>query len=121
MKKSPRSKKKAKVVPEIFVLPSSNIDMENFIIKNRDVLHDSIATAIGYAVEKNLGATEIFKFNKSNYIVLVAKKDYKENLDHIFDCSMKTENYELCGKIAVIRKMLLIPKLSKKQKSLNLI
>lgn len=122
MKKSKNSKaKRSKNANEVFQLPSSNIEMENFVQKNKIEIFESIADRIDYAVNKNLSGVEIFQFDKSNYIVVLNKKDFKENLDNIFDYSMSIENYELCGRIHSIRKTLGQPKLSKKQKLTNLI
>jgi hypothetical protein len=121
MKKSLNSKIIKLKQPFVCELPSSNVEMENFVQKNKSILMNCVADSIGYAIKKNLAGIEVFRFEKSDYIVIIPKKDYEENLDNIFECSMKDENYELCGKIKSIKKMLFFPKLTKKLKTNNLI
>lgn len=119
-KRSDKSKSSSKK-PTVRFLPSSNVDMENYIQDHRAELSEAIIDAIGYAVSKNLGGVEVFRFVKSNYTVLITKKDFKDNLDNIFNSSLATEDYELCAKIHNIRKFLSSPAFTKNQKSINLI
>jgi hypothetical protein len=124
MKKSSSSKKRktdAKKIPSVFVLPSANIEMETFIDKNRNELMHRVVELIGYGIEKNYDAVEVVEFDGSGYIVMIRKTDYEENLNHLFDVAMSTENYELCGKIHEVRQLIKIPKFDKKLKSINLI
>jgi hypothetical protein len=124
MKKAPKSRKrivsKAKK-PKIWSLPSSNIDMENFLDTNREKISEFVADVIGYGVDKNLSGVEVFLFDKSDYLVIISKKDFRENLNHIMETSLKSENYELCGRVHAIIQKMCKPKFSKKQVLTNLI
>lgn len=126
MKKSPTKRKaktpsKSKEHPRIIELPSTNIEMENFIDKHRKTMFESLANVIGYGVENNLAGVEVFLFDKSNYRVVIARKDFRDNLDNIFNSSLESENYELCGKVKSIIKQLSAPTFTKEQVSTKII
>jgi len=122
MKKPLKTKKKrSDAKRKIIQLPSSNLDMENFIDANRNRLLESVVDGLEYAVKNNLGGIEILSFDRSNYIALISRKDYKENLDNILNLALVDENYELCGRVHNIIKLIRAPVLSRKLKLVNLI
>lgn len=122
MKQSPKSRKrKTTSKPKLITLPSTNVEMENFIDKNKSKMYESVVDSIKYAVDKNVGLIEVFYFDNSGYLVVLAKKDYLDTLQNIFNQSLTTENYELCGKIHPIVKILSAPKFSKEQVSVKLV
>lgn len=91
-KKTPSSKMKYKVVE----LPSDNATMEKFVEKNRIELNRRIVDNIEYAVQNKLGGVEMFCFKNSNFVVVINRKDFKENLQNIFDYSVNNNQFELC-------------------------
>jgi len=101
MKKTPNKKsynKKHKIVE----LPSGNDEMEKYIDDHRKEINESMVDSIDYAIQKRLSAVEIFKFKNSNFIVVVNRKDFKENLENIFDFSLSNEHFEICGKVKMV-------------------
>ena len=102
-------------------LPSDNVEMENFIDKNRTNLYSKVVDAIDYAVEKKMKVVEVFNFDKTAFVVVIALKDFRGNLDNIFSSSLETENYELCGKIKTIIEKLEKPQFNRQQKVIKLI
>ena len=95
--------------------------MENYIDKNRNQLYYSVVNAISYALDKNMKVIEVFNFDKSSFVVVISFKDFRGNLDNIFQSSLQTENYELCGKIKAIIEKMEKPKFIRPQKSIQLI
>lgn len=91
----PRVLKKTPVVVE---LPTDPVDMENYVEKNRSTINELLVASFDYAVKKNFGGIEVFCFQDSNYVVVVARKDFRDNLQNIFDYSLKNEQYEICAK-----------------------
>ena len=99
MKKPVKKLPKTKMVVRkhtVVELPSDNVEMENFIDKNRTNLYSKVVDAIDYAVEKKMKVVEVFNFDKTAFVVVIALKDFRGNLDNIFSSSLETENYELC-------------------------
>lgn len=84
---------------EVIELPADNVGMEQYVEKNRDAINEKIVDNIEYALNKRLAVVELFCFKNSNYIVVLNRKDFKESLEHIYDVSLRQENFELCGKV----------------------
>jgi hypothetical protein len=82
----------------VLELPKNNIDMEEFVLKNKQIIYDSIVTNIESAVNKRWGAVEVFSFEESNFVVVINRKDFKENLQNAFDSSLENEHFEICAK-----------------------
>ncbi len=91
-KKTPSSKMKYKVVE----LPSDNATMEKFVEKNRTELNRRIVDNIEYAAKNKLGGVEMFCFKNSNFVVVINRKDFKDNLQNVLEYSIKHSQYELC-------------------------
>lgn len=102
-------------------LPSDNVEMENFIEKNRNKLFADVVDAIDYALTKKMKVVEVFNFDKSSFVVVISLKDFRDNLDNIFKSSLEVENYELCGKIKTIIEKMEKPSYNRQQKSIQLI
>lgn len=101
MKKTPIKKKsvpKVEEVLKIIELPSSNDEMEKYIDANRAQINEAIVDSVDYAIRKRMAAVEVFSFKDSKFVVLLNRKDFKENLENIFDFSLNNEHFEVCGK-----------------------
>lgn len=110
MKKTPHKKKSSSIQKnstyEVIELPSDNDEMEKYIEENRVDINKKMVDNIDYAINKRLGTVEVFCFKNSNFIVLMNRKDFKENLDNIFEFSLENEQFEVCVKIKkVIEKL----------------
>jgi hypothetical protein len=108
MKKTPSKKSvpKVKKVLKIIELPSNNDEMEKYVEENRVEINNAMVENIDYALKKRLIAVEVFSFKGSSYIVLINRRDFRENLQNIFDFSLNNEHFEVCGKAKkVIEKM----------------
>jgi len=101
MKKTP-NKKSYNNKHKIIELPSSNEEMEKYLDDHRKQINESMVNSIDYAVRKRLSAIEVFKFKNSNFIVVVNRKDFKENLENIFNFSLNNEHFEICGKVKMV-------------------
>lgn len=102
MKKNP-SNKKSKIVKkkdryEVIQLPSNNDEMEKYLDVHRKEINSRMVDNISYAIKYRLSAVEIFSFKNSNFIVLMNRRDFKENLQNILDFSMKQDDYATCIK-----------------------
>lgn len=91
-------KKSKKIVPVVVELPVNPTDMENYVEKNRVAINEMLVNSLDYAVSKNFAGIEVFCFKDSNYVVVVSRKDFKENLQNIFDYSLKNEQFEICAR-----------------------
>ena len=94
-KKVVNNSNKAPVVVE---LPTGSVDMANFVEKNRIPINEMLVDSFNYAVRKKFGGIEVFAFKGSNYIVVINRKDFRDNLQNIFDYSLKNEIFETCAK-----------------------
>jgi hypothetical protein len=102
MKKNP-SNKKSKIVKkkdsyEVIQLPSNNDEMEKYLDANRKEINSRMIDNISYAIKHRMTAVEIFSFKNSNFIVLMNRRDFKENLQNILDFSTKQDDYATCIK-----------------------
>ncbi len=93
-----KENKKRNKVPVVFELPVDSIDMEDCIEKNRDEINDILIDSFEYAMKKNFDGIEVFSFKNSNYVVVVNRKDFRENLENIIDYSLRNEKFETCEK-----------------------
>jgi hypothetical protein len=82
----------------VLELPKNNTDMEEFVLKNKQTIYKSIVTNIETAINKRWGAVEVFSFEESNFVVVINRKDFKENLQNVFDSSLEDEHFEICAK-----------------------
>lgn len=121
MKKTKKLPNKIVKKHELVKLPADNVEMENYIENNRDKLYNDVVSAIDYAIDKKMPIIEVFNFERSAFVVVISMKDFRDNLDNIFSGSLKTENYELCGKIKLVIDKLEKPQFSVQQKSIQLI
>jgi hypothetical protein len=85
-------------VPVVVELPINAIDMETYVEDNRVMINEMLIKSFDYAVRKNFTGAEVFCFKNSNYIVVVNQKDFKDNVQNIFDYSLKNEHFEVCAK-----------------------
>ena len=97
-KKPNKPKKVSKKVPVVVELPTDPSDMENFVEENRQLINEMLVDSFDYAVRKNFSGIEVFAFKNSSYVVIVNKKDFKDNLQNIFDYSLENELFETCAK-----------------------
>lgn len=101
MKKKPsnnRSRKKKKDGYEVIELPSDNTEMEKYLDANRLEINSKMVDNISYAIKHKMAAIEVFSFKNSNFVVIMNRRDFKENLQNIFNFSMKRDDYETCIK-----------------------
>jgi hypothetical protein len=97
MKKILKNKKSGRDIT-VLELPKDNTDMEEFVLKNKQIMYDSIVKNIETAVNKRWGAVEVFSFEESNFVVVINRKDFKENLQNAFEFSLENEHFEICAK-----------------------
>lgn len=72
--------------------------MEEYVLRNKTKIYESIVTNIETAINKRWSAVEVFKFQESNFVVVINRKDFKENLQNAFDFSLENEHFEICAK-----------------------
>lgn len=97
MKKTPNKKRSdSKLKYKVVELPSDNVSMEKFVERNRAEIARRIIDNIEYGVENRLGGVEMFCFKNSNFVVMVNRKDFKDNLQNILEYSLDSEQFELC-------------------------
>lgn len=102
MKKNPRSKfgskSKLKNTYEVIELPSSNAEMEKYLESHRSEINHRILENIEYGIKMRMPVVEIFSFKNSSFVVLMNRKDFKENIQNIIEFSKKNEDFEVCRK-----------------------
>lgn len=91
---------------DVLTLPSDNKEMEIFIKKNTTHLTEQTITSIEFAINNKLPMIEVFKFNNSDFVITISKKDFLVNVDHIYDFYLQTENYELCSRVVKLQNVL---------------
>ena len=98
-KKSNSPKGYRKKIPVVVELPTNSVDMENFVRKNRILINETIVDSLDYAIRKNFGGIEVFAFKDSSYVVVINRNDFKDNLQNIFDYSLKMNFSKLVPKL----------------------
>jgi hypothetical protein len=81
--------------------------METYIKKNKVKLTEQVIDSVEYAIDNNLSSIEVFKFQKSDFVVMLEYESYIENLDNILKFYIQEELYELCGRIVDIKNRLI--------------
>lgn len=110
MKKTPKNKKsgskKVKYKYEVIELPSKNDEMEKYLDAHRKEINQRVLNNIEYAIKNRLATVEIFSFKNSNFVVVMNRKDFKENLQNIIEFSMKSQDFESCKKAQTVMQRL---------------
>ena len=109
MKKKKKSSSKptsSKKVPVVVELPTNPVDMENFVEQNREIINEMLVDSFDYAVRKSFNGIEVFAFKNSNYVVVVNRKDFKDNLRNIFDYSLENQHFETCAKAKKVMELM---------------
>jgi len=87
-------------------LPSDYDEMKMFIIKNKVKLTEQIVLSVQYALDNGISSIEVFNFEYSDFIVILEKSNFKENLNNILNFYLETEQYEFCDKLIKLKKEL---------------
>jgi hypothetical protein len=88
------------------ILPSDYGPMESFILKNKVKLMEQVVFSISYALINNLSSINVFKFEKSDFIVVLDRSTFAENIKNIYDFYIQNELYELCDRVINVQKLL---------------
>jgi len=89
-----------------FKMPSDFKLMDAYISQNKNKMMDHILTMIEKGIKSNYPVIELFHFEGTNYCVTLLPKEYKENLNNIFQYYLETEQYEQCSKLKDIEALL---------------
>ncbi len=63
---------------------------------------EQVLSSIEYALQEKLPVIEVFKFQKSNFVVTITFDTFLDNLKNIFDYYISTEKYELCKRVKLL-------------------
>lgn len=91
---------------ELYILPSSNDKMREFINKFKVDMMEHVVTSIKFAIDHKLPIVEVFQFANSPYVVTIAKKEFVTNLEHIRKYYKKNNIDELCNRIDELFKLM---------------
>ena len=91
---------------ELYIIPSSNDEMREFVTKFKVDMMEHVVKSIKYALENKLPLVEVFQFKNSSFVVTIAKKEFKSNVEHIYNFYKKNEIYELYPKVEQLYKLL---------------
>jgi len=89
-----------------YIIPNEFNEMNEFIVKNKLVMTEKVASAVEYALDNDLNAIEVFKFKNSDFIITLHKPSFLENINHIYNYYIEIEQYELCPRIKSIQSKL---------------
>jgi len=88
------------------ILPSDHSQMELYVRNNKVKLMEQVIFSINYALINNLPSIEVFKFQKSDFIVVLDRSTFDENIKNIYDFYIQNELYELCDRVIGVQKLL---------------
>lgn len=86
-----------------YLIPNEFERMNEFIMKNKLLMTEKVASAVEYALDNDLNAIEVFKFENSDFIITLHKPSFLENINHIYNYYIEIEQYELCPRIKSIQ------------------
>ena len=95
--------------------------MEKFIVEHRFELYKSIVDSLEYALDNKHTTIKLFDFADSPFVILLNQRDFRENLEHIFEMCMESENYELCSRIKLLLEKTEKPQYIKTYKKFNIL
>lgn len=84
------------------ILPSDDEQLQAYIKNHRLVLLENVIESINHSIDKSLSVVEVFKFENSDFIVTLDRKNFLCNIKEIYDYCIENEHYELCNKIKKI-------------------
>jgi len=84
------------------ILPSGEDNLKSYIKTHRLVLLENVIESINHSVEKDLSIVEVFKFENSDFVVTLERKNFPCNIEQIYEYCIENEHYELCNKIKKI-------------------
>lgn len=89
---------------ELYILPSTNDEMKLFVDKFKVDMMEHIVSSITFAIQNKLPIVEVFQFKNSPFVITIAEKEYKSNIEHINKYYVDNEIYELCPRVEELRK-----------------
>ncbi len=98
--------KKSSKENEPYVLPSSNQELQIFVDKYKVDMMEQVVSSIEFALKHNLPLIEVFQFKDSKFVVTISPKEFDVNLEAIYNFYLKSEHYELCGRVVKLRNKL---------------
>ena len=98
-------------------LPIDYSEMESYIESNKRQLTEQVLTGIQYAFDHNLSSIEVFEFVKSDFIVIIEKSSFTENIENIYNFYIDTEQYEFCERALKLKKLIQTNEKEKRHKS----
>lgn len=87
-------------------LPSDFQSMDEFVSKNKIELTEQVISSIEFAINNDLNDVEVFNFKDTDFIVILNVSTFKENLENIYNFYISTEQYEFCGRVLKLQKLL---------------
>lgn len=84
------------------ILPSKDDQLQSYIKTHRLILLENVIESINHSLEKGLSVVEVFKFENSDFVVTLERKNFSCNIKQIYDFCIENEHYELCNKIKKI-------------------
>lgn len=91
---------------ELYILPSPNDEMRDFINKFKVDMMEHIVDSIKFALDHKLPIVEVFQFKNSPFVVTITEKEFESNLDHIRKFYKEQEIYELCPRVEQLQELL---------------
>lgn len=97
-----KSKKGEMKENELYLLPSPNDEMAIFVNKFKVDMMEHIVSSIKFALDNKLPLVEVFQFTNSPFVITIAEKEFKINLEHIRKFYKEQEIYELCPRVEAL-------------------
>jgi hypothetical protein len=91
---------------ELYILPSPNDEMREFINKFKVDMMEHVVSSIKFAVENKLPIVEVFQFKNSPFVVTIKAAEFVPNLEHISKFYKDHEIFELCPRVEQLRNIL---------------
>ena len=90
----------------VMTLPSDYSEMESYIQKNKVKLMQQIVLSVQHALDNNYPSIEVFTFQRSDFIVILNRSNFKDNIDNIYEYYIATEQYEYCDRLVKLKKQI---------------
>lgn len=91
---------------ELYILPSPNDEMREFVNKFKVDMMEHVVSSIKFAIENKLTLVEVFQFKNSPYVVTITAKEFETNLDHIGQYYKENQIFELCPRVEQLQKLI---------------
>lgn len=84
------------------LLPSDDVLLKKYILKNERSLIEKVLASIEYALKENVDSICVFKFKDSDFVIFLPRQVFKQNIENIYRICVTKKYNDLCSRIKMV-------------------